>query len=351
LVGAFALGTCWLFALCPASADTNSTERAAAEALFQQATVLMNEKHYAKACEKFEGSQQLDPALGTMLRLADCYDRISKTASAWSMFKEAASVARTRNEPDRLKIASDRGGELEKRLSRLQLKIDPKNEGSLAVRLNGAVIPRTMWDAPIPVDPGRQQVEASAPERVTWTGAAEVALGPVLEVFEVPVLAPKAPLDASTSPSSPAPIAAVKGGTQRMIGYAAGALSIVGLAGSGFLVYRAYQLNSQSLDLCRADDPDVCTPDGLQRRDSAKMFARGATVVLAASGALLAGSIVLVLSAPRNDAHPTVGLRSQTAHEGVGLRSQTAHETAGPSLRVSAQVTQFGGGLDLQGAW
>src|SRR3954451_13696444 len=83
----------------PARAEPSATERATAEALFEQGTELMGRNQLASACEKFEASEQLDAALGTMLRLADCQDRVGKTASAWAMFREAASVAHTRNEP------------------------------------------------------------------------------------------------------------------------------------------------------------------------------------------------------------------------------------------------------------
>src|SRR5262245_58038027 len=144
-------------------AEPSATERAAAESLFQEGTALMAEQKYAKACEKFEASQQLDAALGTMLRLADCYDRSGKTASAWSTFEDAASVARGRGEMDRLQIATERAQDLEKRLSKIRLQIDPGNDPSkMAIRLNGAAIPKASWDGAIPVDPGSQRLEVSA---------------------------------------------------------------------------------------------------------------------------------------------------------------------------------------------
>ena len=77
------LGTIGFFLVArDAHGEPGAAEKATAEALFQQGTELMNEKQYAAACEKFAGSQQIDPALGTALRLADCNDRIGKTASA-----------------------------------------------------------------------------------------------------------------------------------------------------------------------------------------------------------------------------------------------------------------------------
>src|SRR5258705_6614820 len=119
-----AIGLAVAFATGRAAGDPSATERATAEALFQQGTELMSEKRFAPACEKFEGSQQLDPALGTMLRLADCYDRVGRTASAWAEFREATSMARTRNEPEPQRIATEPASDLGKRLSQLQFKVE-----------------------------------------------------------------------------------------------------------------------------------------------------------------------------------------------------------------------------------
>jgi hypothetical protein len=175
-----------------ARGEPGATEKATAEALFQQGTDLMGEKQYAAACEKFAGSHQLDPALGTLLRLADCNDRIGKSASAWAMFKEASSVAHTRNEPERWRMADERGGELEKRLSKLEIKLESKNvPAGFELKLNGVSIPRATWDAALPVDPGKQKLEASAPGRITWMGTVEVPEGPAMRSIEVPALALK----------------------------------------------------------------------------------------------------------------------------------------------------------------
>ena len=71
-----------------------ASEQAAAEALFNQARDLMNAKQYGDACPKFAESQRLDPAPGTLLNLATCYERNGQIASAWVTYKEAATAAR-----------------------------------------------------------------------------------------------------------------------------------------------------------------------------------------------------------------------------------------------------------------
>ena len=318
-----------------ARGQTGATEKATAEALFQQGTELMGEKQYAAACEKFAGSQQLDPALGTMLRLADCHDRIGKSASAWAMFKEASSIAHTRNEPERWRVADERGAELEKRLSKLEIKLESKNvPQGFEIKLNGVSIPRATWDAAIPVDPGKQKLEASAPGRVTWMGSVDVPDGPATRSIEVPTTLAVKPADPngaaalSAGAASGRDSASSPGSTQRTIGYVTSAVGIVGIGIGGFLGYRAYSLNQDSLVQCRADDPNACTAEGKSLRDDAQSAAMGSTIALVAGGALTVGGLVLVLTAPKSDARH-----------------------AGTDLKVSTGFVGRGPGVSLEGTW
>jgi serine/threonine-protein kinase len=325
-----------LFFTSDARGEPGATEKATAEALFQQGTELMAEKQYAAACEKFAGSHQLDPALGTLLRQADCNDRIGKSASAWAMFKEASSIAHTRNEPERWRMADERGAELEKRLSRLEIKLESKNvPQGFELKLNGVSIPRATWDAAIPVDPGKQKLEAAAPGRVTWTGTVDVPEGPATRSIEVPTALAAKP--ASAEPNGAATMAAGSasgrdsasspGSTQRTIGYVTSAVGIVGIGIGGFLGYRAYSLNNDSLEQCSKPDPNACTAEGKSMRDDAQSAAMGSTIALVAGGALTVGGLVLVLTA-KSDAHH-----------------------AGTDLKVSTGFVGRGPGVSLEGTW
>jgi hypothetical protein len=324
-----------LVASADARAEPGATEKATAEALFQQGTELMGEKQFAAACEKFAGSQQLDPALGTLLRLADCNDRIGKSASAWAMFKEASSMARSRNEPDRGRLADERAADLEKRLSRLEIKLETRNvPGGFELKLNGVSIPRATWDTPLPVDPGRQKLEAAAPGRNSWTGTVDVPEGPITRSIDVPSLTVK-PVTAEPAPASGLATstsygrdtASSPGNTQKAVGFVLGGLGIVGLGVGGFLGYQAYSKNQDSLAHCRADDVNACTADGKSLRDDARGAAMGSTIALAAGGALAVGGLVLILTA----------------------RPEPRH--AGTEFRVSTGSVGRGTGISLEGTW
>jgi hypothetical protein len=299
-------------------AEPTSAEKATAEALFQQGTELMSEKRFATACEKFEGSQQLDPALGTMLRLADCYDRMGKSASAWALFREAASMARTRGEAERERIAAERATDLEKRLPKIELRVDRKTAPpGLEIQINGMSVPRATWDAPMPVDPGSKRVSASAPDRMGWSTTVEVSTGSDVRSVDVPPLAPKPKSEApEAAPASP--------GALRSVGYVAGSLGIASLAVGGLLSYKAYDTNQQSLSQCRFEDPNACTAEGKETRDRAQALASGATIAFVAGGAALAGGVVLLLSSRSSEPHR---LQSE-------LRASAAPAPGGASIRL-----------------
>src|SRR5689334_19506 len=68
---------------------------AVAEVLFNEARALADKGDFAAACPKFEESQKVDPGMGTLYRLGDCYEHLGRTASAWAAFRDVASQAQT----------------------------------------------------------------------------------------------------------------------------------------------------------------------------------------------------------------------------------------------------------------
>ena len=65
------------------SAGAEPRDPAAAEWLFREGRALMKKGDFAPACAKLAESQRLDPAVGTLMNLAECEERIGRTASAW----------------------------------------------------------------------------------------------------------------------------------------------------------------------------------------------------------------------------------------------------------------------------
>lgn len=315
----------------PLHAEPNSAERAAAEALFATATELIAAEKFAAACEKFEGSLQLDPALGTMMRLGDCYDHVGKSASAWAMFRDAASVAHTRNETAREQMATERAADLEKRLSLVRFDVTTTPDVDVTLLVGKTRIPSAMFGSAVPLDPGVQVIEASAAGRRTWSKSLQVAVGPAMQVVEVPPLELARTLSASTAaPATKAPATKSSGGgTQRTLGYVSGALGVVALGVGGFLAYRAKAVNKSSLEHCRADDTSACSAEGVSQRQDAQKLARGAFVGFAGGGALVTSGVLLLLLAPHQE--------------------NAAESSRGVTL--AASLDQSGGGFTVTNRW
>jgi len=308
----------------PAAAEVTAGQRATAEALFQQAAQLMEQKKFSEACEQFAASQELDPGLGTTLYLADCYEQAGKTASAWALFQEAADGARRAQQADREQIATDRAQRLKGRLSKLELRVPAaRRVPGLELRLNDAPVPSVSWNAPLPLDPGQTRVEARAPGKKPWSIQLNVADGPSNQVVEVAELAdaPK-PLASETANALSEKLAPRDpGSTQRTIGYVVGAVGVVGLAVGGYFGYRALTLNKDSKANCRADDPNACTPEGVAAREDAKTAGTLSTVSSIGGGALLATGLTLVFTAPSlAPARAGSGLPTQASTPGFGLQ-------------------------------
>lgn len=293
------------------AAESSASEKAAAEALFREAVALIERDQTGAACDKFAASQAIDPALGTMLRLADCYDRVGKTASAWALFEQAAATARGANQPERERIAVERGKELESRLSKVVLSLSGAAPPGLEVRLNDVAIPTASLGTALPVDPGTLRVQLKAEGYHTLEKRFEIATGPSSATLELPALKPAPKTNAAAAQPSaaggsaePSPEAS-RGSTQRVFAYVTGGVGIAGLIASGVLGYKAYDLNQSSLDQCLDDDPNACTRDGKIERDDARKFGNFATVAGVTGGALLAASVVLLVTAPSDKRRET----------------------------------------------
>lgn len=279
-----------------AASAESAGRQAAAEALFQQATALVDAGKLSEACEKFAASQELDPGLGTLLHLADCYDRVGRTASAWALFRDVQERAARASQTDREHIARERADALESKLSRLELRVRPNlRPAGLELTLAGAPVPQASWNVALPVDPGIVRVEARAPGRKPWSTQVELRPDGGTQALEVPELAlapkPRAEASAPVEPQTEA-------SSWRTLGWVSGGLGLVAVAAGGFFGYRAYSLNQDSKSECRTSMPNACTSHGATLREQAQSAARVANITTISGAVLVTAGVTLILAAP-----------------------------------------------------
>lgn len=284
----------------PAAAQ-NAQDKAAAEALFDEAKKLFLDKKFTEACPRFERSLKLDPGIGTRLYLADCYESSGRFASAWAMFREAAAAAKSAGQGDRETVARKRAADLEPKLFRLTLNVASPAPGLKVTRNDVEERPET-WNVSLPVDAGKYTITATAPGKKPWSGSVEIPAGPGDKSLSIPALEDDPNAHAVETPKGPPggspPDTGL--GTQRIAGLLIGSVGVLSLAGSAVLTGVAASKNSTAKAAC--PQPACSDASGVDAGKAAARLADAATGSLVGGAVLAAGGLVLFLTAPKRPA-------------------------------------------------
>jgi hypothetical protein len=256
--------------------------------LFTQGRALMDAGEYDVACPKLAESHRLDPGGGTLLNLALCHENQGKTATAWAEFDQALRVARADGRSDREEFARTHLDALTPKLSRLRIDVplDARIEG-LSIKRNGVGLGSASWGQSIPVDPGDQVIEVTAPDKLPRRYTVTVNPDGDNKSLSIQALV-DAPLPPPPPPPPPAPRPEppdktpwqVSGGIITVLG--AGALAV-----SIFLGVSALELAEEAEATC----PSLDSCDGAAISKSKDAVAYGNT----STGVLVAGGVLSVL--------------------------------------------------------
>jgi hypothetical protein len=170
---------------------------AEADTLFDQARTLMDEGKYADACNAFDASQKLSPAVSTLFNQANCREKNEQLATAWGLFREAERQTRAPidESTEKLnKVAVTRAKALEPRLSKLTVVVpDSSRVDGLTVVRDTTTLEVGMWNRALPIDGGRYTITARAPGYKPWSTTIEVAIESDVKTLDIPALelAPK----------------------------------------------------------------------------------------------------------------------------------------------------------------
>ncbi|MBM4356496.1 MAG: hypothetical protein FJ096_00140 [Deltaproteobacteria bacterium] len=286
--------------------ETTAQQTVAAEVLFEEGLELKKAGKFLEAAKKLEQAQRVDPGIGTLLHLADAFERGGKLASAWGSYKEAAGAAQKARDP-REKLANDLAGKLAGKLARLSLDLGSNASLPGLVVARGTVeLAGSMASVPIPVDAGTLVVEVRAPGHLSFREELSIKDGDQ-RTLTVPPLEPKpeepvpAGVDTGASnvppPSSGPPTSrSTTTPLQHKLRYGSLALGLGAAAGAGvataFLI-RAIQFKDQSAPLC---DATTCTTlEGEALTNDALHAARIATTATVVAGAAGAGALGLLI--------------------------------------------------------
>jgi len=281
---------------------SESIETDKASALFHEGRRLVDEQRYGEACERFEQSLKLADGLGTRFNLADCWERIGRIASAQAAFAEVALAARAAGQIDRETAARERAAALEARVSRVAIEVQSPALDRPTVLRNGSPVAPELWGKSIPVDPGTQLIEVTAPERLPWTSRVQVPSGGALVWVSVPRLleAPKANQAAVAAKPPAKKKPSRRGAREKPRDMRAVSLGLAALGVSGIAAGTAFALKYKSFaDEAGAICPSLtapCSEEDSLRRDSldddAEAAGTGAIISFGVGGAALLGAFI-----------------------------------------------------------
>jgi len=325
--------TLCLLWVSPALAQTSATDKAAAEALFDEGVKLLGKGQYEAACKKLEDSERVDPGIGTLLYLADCYEKLGKTASAWATFRAAASMAQNAGQAERARAGMERADKLEGKLVRLSIDAAPETRAltGLTIKRGAEVVPLTLLGTEFPVDPGDYEIVASAPGYLPFSTKVTVGGAAASQTVAIPALEvdPNAPEPAAEEPVAEEPAAPAeqkqaeppRGRTQRTVGLVLGGLGVVGLGVGSVFGVLAIDKNNQAKQ-AGCDGAGCPDANGVALTDAALDSAGLSTGFFIAGGALLATGAVVYFTAPHSQKETALVRSIRVAARPGGLSLQ-----------------------------
>lgn len=324
----------WILMCSSAQAQTNSPQdEATARTLFNKAGEEMLAGDYATACPRLEESKKLapnNPAIG--YRLAECYDKSNRPASAWTELLRVKPIAEALKKVESLKSIEALLKDLEPRLPKMRIDV-PAEVASIPgieVHRNGVPIGPAQWGLVLPVDLGVYTIEAKAPGRAPLTKQVDVKKAEsvtdppvVVEIESLPVKEEPAFTAASIPP---APQSASSTSGMRVAGIMGIGLGAGGIIAGSVLGGLALSRNAESnKGYCAANDH--CNPMGFDLRKEAIALGNGSTGAFIAGGAFLAAGVTLFVLSVSMSGNPS--------------------EKSAPSATLQIQPN----GARLQGGW
>lgn len=296
-----------------------------ADEAFQRGREALKVGQYVEACAAFEESQRLDPQLATQFNIALCDEQLGKLASALAIYKELAAKD---DNPARKNKAIEMIPQLEGRVARLRIEVAQTRGSKDALVPAGLEVTVAGVQATnfrdMPIDLGTSKVIASAPGYVPYTGEVtakdekqQVVVTITLDRDPDKSLPPPPPPPEKRPPSAPES----PGSPRKRIGVITMVTGGVVLAGGLTAGVLARSKWNDAKDICGG--ARCATEADLDRAqpfvDDARTRGTLSTVLVIGGAALVAGGVVLYLTAPASERSVAVVPAASPSGGGVSL--------------------------------
>ncbi|AKU96121.1 hypothetical protein AKJ09_02785 [Labilithrix luteola] len=240
-------------ATTPAVAHAQTSQ---ADALFTQGRELLEKGNYKEACTKLQQSEELAPAIGTLLNLGYCWEQLGRMRSAMEAYSEAQILSQKSGDTKRTAFAKERFEAVSPKVMKLEVKVTDPGAAGLEIKRNETSIPKTDWGQPIPVDPDDFVVTATAPGYAPWHGTVTVRGEGSTVTVVVPPLSRSAEADGSVNLN-----------TTRIAALGLGALAVGALSAG---IATGLGAKSRYDDASSHCDPTGCDAEGSSVQQSAR---------------------------------------------------------------------------------
>ncbi|HEY4177211.1 MAG TPA: hypothetical protein VGM90_10280 [Kofleriaceae bacterium] len=270
-----------------ARADGPAIDVKGADALFNEALTLQATDVHA-ACDKFSQAYALNPnAVGILLNVALCDEKLGHTASAVANYRKARDMAVEQKSADHERAATEHLAALEGKVPHATFTFSGPAPAGVALVIDGTQIVSLTELADVPIDPGEHALSVTAPGYLPRRVSFALADGENRSVA-IPGLER----------------AVSKRGSRRTYGLITGGVGAAAVITGVTLGLVARSRYNSAIDGCDTSGPSpVCDDNHYAKATDARSLATAGTVIGVAGGAVVLVGVYLWLSAPKDNEH------------------------------------------------
>ncbi len=292
---------------------------------------------YDEAVEKLSKAYEVVHVPTLAVNEARALVKLGKLVAASELYLEAARIPKDKSwqstQEDAQRDAEKERNELLSRIPRLKIIVKGVGATDVSVSIDGASVPQALLDAEQLVDPGQRNVEGTYGNEVVKQSVSvkesehaqvtlpftQLSAASTPPVSNVPSQPEKSSQPKAVSPMAPPPAGDQNGGnSQKLFGWLGVGVGGAGLAVGAVTGIMAISKRSSLLDsnTCSADKLH-CSPAQAGDVNAYNSLRTVSSVGFIAGGVFTAAGVTLLLTAPKKESQPSVGLWMSPSVAGV----------------------------------